>query len=310
MPLPKSVQAQVEAADAMLAEMNKPAEAQVPPDAPSDTPAPEPALAEQQPAEQTAPESAPAANTIPPDVWEHKYRTLQGLFNAEVPRLQSQVKELTRQIQEMAQAPKPAEQEKPKPSADPQDVEAFGKDLVEMVQRTAERTFGQVAASVMDRITQLENALKGTSQTVNMTVEQAFFDRLTRLVPDWESINADKAFLTWLGEVDPVYGQPRQAALTAAEQSLNADRAAAVFNAWKSQTATTKPVQPSVDKQVSPRAAASSAPAPQAEKPVITQAQITQFYADVAKGHYRGREAEATKLEQAINQALAEGRVR
>ena len=65
-----------------------------------------------------------------------------------------------------------------------------------------------------------------------------------------------------------------------------------------------------MDKQVSPKAAASAAPTATDNKPVITQAQIKAFYDDVARGLYRGRQQEAQQIEAKINAAIAEGRVR
>lgn len=314
MALPPAIQAQVEAADAALAAMNQP------PAAPQETvealTPDQPKTPEVEPQPQAA---APAPTAPQPDPWEHKYRTLQGRYNSDVPKLQAQVSELKAQLEtaiaKLEEAAKPAVQEK-KPVADPQDVEAFGQDLVDMVQRVAERMFGGAAAEFQrqaaafeQRLVKLEGALKGTTETVAMTAEQAFFDRLTKLVPNWEEINANQAFLDWLAEVDPVYGQPRQAALNLAQQTLNSERAANVFKAFMA----TQPKAPKtnpVDKQVSPKAAASAAPTGTDNKPVFTQAQIKAFYDDVARGLYRGRQQEMQQIEAKINAAIAEGRVR
>lgn len=54
-------------------------------------------------------------------------------------------------------------------------------------------------------------------------------------------------------------------------------------------------------------AAGTSAPA---EKPIITRAQIAAFYADIANGKYRGKDAEKAKLEATIFEAQREGRIR
>ena len=312
MALPPQIQAQVEAADAALAAMNKPAEYLQTQEPITDQPAPK----EVEPQPQAA---APAPTAPQPDPWEHKYKTLQGRYNSDVPKLQAQVSELKTQLEtaiaKLEEVAKPAVQEK-KPVADPQDVEAFGQDLVDMVQRVAERMFGGAAAEFQrqaaafeQRLVKLEGALKGTTETVAMTAEQAFFDRLTKLVPNWEEINVNQAFLAWLAEVDPVYGQPRQAALDVAQQSLNSERAANVFKAFMA----TQPQAPKtnpVDKQVSPKAAASAAPTATDNKPIITQAQIKAFYDDVARGLYRGRQQEMQQVEAKINAAIAEGRVR
>jgi hypothetical protein len=45
------------------------------------------------------------------------------------------------------------------------------------------------------------------------------------------------------------------------------------------------------------------------EKPLISRAQIAQFYADVAANRYRGREAEKNSLEAQIFEAGRDGRI-
>jgi hypothetical protein len=317
--LPRAVQRQVEAAEALLTGADQPAETQT---AVLETP-PEP---QQEPTAQVAapaPEPSPAQVQQPKDDWQQKYQILQGKYNAEVPQLHHQVKDLTRKLSETAdrmeqiaksQETKPAEQRQ---NADPKDVENFGSDLVDMVQRVAQQMLGGVAAKVEGvaidlekRIAQLEQVVKGTSQAVNVTAEELFFNKLTTQVPDWEAVNADERFLAWLGEVDPMLGQPRQAALDAAQQNLNVARTVSIFNMFKA-TLPQKPTKAntSVEKQISPSSVATPAMTP-TEKPVLTQAQSSQFYADVARGKYRGRDSEAAKLEQIINLAIAEGRVR
>jgi len=317
MSLPPAIQAQVEAAEAVIAEMNKQAESQqtnaeaAPPDQPQMKEVEQPQAA------------APAPTQQQVDPWEHKYRTLQGRYNSDVPRLQAQVNELKAQLEQalakLNEVSKQQVEKEPKERklvADPQDVEAFGQDLVEMVQRVAERLFGNAAIEVQrtfaqfeQRLSKLEDALRGTTQTVAMTAEQAFFDRLTKLVPNWEEINSNQAFLDWLAEIDPVYGQPRQAALNVAQQTLNADRAANVFKAFLATLPQTPRSNP-VEKQVSPKSVASSAPNEMDNKPIFTQAQIKAFYDDVARGLYRGRAQEMQQIEAKINAAIAEGRVR
>ena len=316
--LPRAVQQQVEAAEALLAANTQP---ETP--TPAETPAADPAPQVQAPVQEAAPAVDPAPTPTPPpdDAWERRYKTLQGLFNAEVPKLQQQNKDLSAKLQEAIdrldkQSQQPATTPEQRPAVDPKDVENFGSDLVEMVQRQTQHVLGSVAGKldsvVSDfekRLVQLEQALKGTTQTVAMTAEEVFFNRLATAVPDWEQINANDAFLAWLADVDPVYGQPRQAALNAAQQSLDVARVAAIFNTFKATLPKPNQAQNALAKQVSPKTAAAAQPAP-AEKPVVTQAQIQAFYKELATGKYRGREAEAAQLEAVINDAIADGRVR
>jgi len=318
MALPKSIQAQVEQAEATLASYAAPVEAQPVVPTPVEVDAAPPV--EPAPAPEPQPQPAPPATSD--ETWEHKFRSLQGLFNKNVPELQGQVKTLTQRLEQALgaleaakAAPKP--QEPATQTVDPRDVENFGADLVDMVNRIAERRFGSVAQQVEAKFGELqkmlgtvEQRLEGTTQTVAVTAEQAFFDKLTKQVPEWESINANPAFLAWLADSDPVYGVPRQRALDSAREQLDVGRIVSVFRAFAPATSSAPVVRNPVDRQVSPRAGAANAPAAAPSQVMFSQKQISDFYNDVAKGKFRGREAEATAIEQSVNTAIAEGRVR
>lgn len=320
MALPKAIQAQVERAEAALAAYATPVEAQpVVPEpivavaSPSETPPPAP-----------VPQPAPTPPPVSEDTWEHKFKSLQGLFNKEVPSLQGQVKDLNRRLDqtlnalESAKAAPPKPPETPTATVDPKDVENFGADLMDMVNRVAEQRFGGALQAVETRfsevqrlLTSMEQRLEGTSQTVAVSAEQMFFDKLAKQVPTWEAINADPAFLAWLADSDPVYGVPRQQALDQARQQLDVDRIVKVFRAFAPAVPSEAPVvRNSVDRQVSPKAGAANATPTVATPPMYSQKQVTDFYNDVARGKFRGREAEQAAIEQSVNTAIAEGRVR
>ena len=319
MALPKSIQAQVEQAEATLA-------AYAAPEAQPVAPGPVEVMANPP----TAPTQAPEASQVvaPPPApteenWEHKFRSLQGLFNKNVPELQGQVKNLTQRLDqalgalEAARTTKQEPKEQAPAAVDPRDVENFGADLVDMVNRIAERRFGGVAQQVDAKIAELqrmlgtvEQRLEGTNQTVAVTAEQAFFDKLAKQVPEWETINANPAFLAWLAESDPVYGVPRQRALDSAREQLDVSRIVSVFRAFAPATSSAPPVRNAVDRQVSPKAGAANSMQTAPQKQVYSQKQITDFYNDQARGKFRGREAEALAIEQSVNLAIAEGRVR
>jgi hypothetical protein len=327
MAVPKQVQAQLDEANRIVEELNKP------PQEGGGDPPPDLAKLATEPAANAPQATAEPPTTVAPPVvtptkqdeetWEARYKALNGMYKKQVPELQQQVRQLTtdlekamRQINEIATA-KPTPQEPPQPTADPQDVEAFGEDLVNMVRRTAERLFGNVArameanlGTLEKRLSEVETRLEGTHRTAHGTAEVAFFERLTKLVPEWEQVNEDDRFKAWCLEIDPMYGVPRQTALNNAQNALDADRVAAVLKTYLGTTTPPPKTSPPVEQQVSPRAVASAPPPPPTGKPVITNDQIDKFYRDVAQGRYRGREAEAARIEQVINDALAEGRIR
>jgi uncharacterized protein YukE len=245
---------------------------------------------------------------------------LRGLFEKTVPELQGQVKTLQSNLNDaITRLNQASEKQESQPArqqeADPKDAANFGQDLVEMVSRVAGQAIGGAAqrfdakvAQFEQQMARLEAAVQGTTQQVAVTAEQAFFDRVTKLVPTWEQVNVDPAFVAWLQEIDPVYGLARQAALNRAQESLNADHAAAVFQAFTGpQQAAPRETDP-LDKQMSPRSAASVQPR-SAQPQTISQADVTTFYDDVRRGLYRGNDAEVARIEQVINAALAESRI-
>jgi hypothetical protein len=224
--------------------------------------------------------------------------------------LSAKVDELTR-----AQPAKPPEPPKYQPDA--KDVEVFGPDLVEMVQRVGEQLLGGVVRTLDERLTTLETSLKGTAHTVALTAEDTFFAKLAAAVPEWEALNQNQACLDWLAAEDPVFGVPRQNALDVASRSLNAQAAINIFKQLKNLVAPAPAATPApapatskLDKQVSPNTAATSSAPAQSDVTIVTQKQITAFYDALAKRKFVGREDEAVAIEAQINRALAEGRVR
>lgn len=317
--LPKQVQKQVSQVEAALAAMSAPA-----PVAPAPVAEPAPAAEPEQPAAAPAPavEPVPAAPSKNDELtWEQRYRTLQGLHNQNIADFKARLTTSERERQELLtrveklerQAPEP----KPASSVTPQDAETFGADMVDMVRRIAESTVGALVAKFEPRLAAMEQHLTGTTKAVAQTAEDVFLSRLAAKVPDYATVNASPGFLDWLAEVDVVYGAPRQVALDSAAQALDAERVAAIFDAFKATQAappspapapTPKPAN-ELERQVAPHAGVSAAVVPQGQPQIITQAEVSQFYREVTQGRYRGREQDAARIEVQINKALAEGRI-
>jgi len=311
MALPNQVQAALDAADATLAEVNAGSGAQPAEDVFAAAAPPEP---EQSPA---PPEPvAPPAPVVRDEPWEQRFNVLRGKYDAEVPILHKQVRALEAELQSaMArlEVAAKAQQAQAVSVVDPKDVESFGEDLVSMVDRVAKTSMGQTArdlaaknAAMEAQIAAMAEQLKGTSTQLAVTAEQSFFERLSKSVPDWSQVNTDKGFLSWLAEADPVYGVPRQQALAAAQQRLDVDRVAAVFNAYTGGSKAPKAADP-LASMVSPKGASTVAPVATGS-PVITQAQVSKFYDDGRRGVYSA--PEYARIESLINAALSEGRIR
>lgn len=257
---------------------------------------------------------------LPPEDWQQKYRTLQGIFAKQTGELQAQNKVYESQLAEFRQslAEMKAKQDKPseKAAADPKDVENFGADLVDMVQRYAERMFQSVAdqfggkaAELESRIAKLETTVTGVSAKTESTMEQQFFAALDGLVPNWTRINGDGRWLQWLAETDPVYGAPRQAALDHAQAALDVKRVSAIFQAFERQFPPTQ--AESLANQVAPSTAASPmSVTAQPARPILSSKFVEKFYNDKARGRYDSNPAEAARIEAEIDNAARESRIR
>jgi len=327
MPLPKAVQAQLEAADATLRQMypetHGTPEGQVAEPVPP-IPVPTAQASEPQPPAQpqVQPVQTPQPQPVPPqdDTWEQRYRTLQGIHNKQVGELKDRLEQLAAQHQQLLDrlnAPAPVAQPQPV-AVNPQDAETFGEDLVRMIQRTTEQVLGPVANSVEQRLAQLESNLQGTNQVVAKTADDTFFVSLREQVPDFDRINTSEPFLAWLAEEDDLTGQPRQTALTAAGNARNLRGVVRVFNAFLKQAGA--PAEPSppasptsrLEAQVSPKSTGNGAAQVTTTangKPMITVEQVERFYSDVRRGAYRGNDKLRMDTEAVINDALAENRI-
>lgn len=317
MALPKAIQKQVDDADAFVAQMTGQTDnTETDPNlAPNPASAPEPP---QLPISQE-PEPKP---TIPEETWERKYLTLKGMYDAEVPRLHAQMREMNGQVQQLIaeNATARVQQTVTQPSTaktliTEQDKEAFGSDLIDLIERATEQKLAgnrDLEAQLRAEIDELKGKLGNVTERQVVSDKDRYESALTNAVPDWEVLNVDQGFLNWLAEVDPVYGMPRQYALTNAYEALDATRTANIFNQYKKSIAPAQNQQarPNLQSQVAPtRSRTSPAPTnPNVDKRVYTQQDIDAFYTEWRRGFID--EAEAVQIEKDIHAATTEGRIR
>lgn len=314
--LPRSIQAQAEAADAAIAALNQP-EQQGNPAAAAPV---EPAAAEPaQPAAAPAPQEPAQQPTETRDAtyWQHRFSVLKGKYDAEVPTLQRQVNELTRQLQEAKQAAPAASA--PQRAQDAiadltkEELEQFGPDLIAVIQRIASKA---VAPAVTADAAELETLRQEVGQFRDERQQDAtarFWTDLEQAVPNYRQINSDEQFHAWLGEIDQFSGVPRQQLLISAQKELSAHRVAALFKAYtQTNPAAAKPAgaqPPQIPpEQVQPAASRVGSEAlPASQQRIWSSSDISQFYKDKAAGKYSQADAEA--LEADIFAAQAQGRI-
>ncbi len=265
------------------------------------------------PSEQTA--QAPAATPTTPaapasaegdEKWEARFKTLSGKYNAEVPRLHAAIKErdsklnsLTEEV-EALKVRMAAPQEK---LVSTEEVSEFGEPLVDLIRRAAREEVQAKDGEVKELQRKLESLMGAT----NANVEVSFYDRLASQVPDWQTINDDPEFHTWLSEVDDLTGSQRQDILSQAEEKRDADRVARFFKAFKKvHQDRSAESSASLESQVAPEA--TRTPDVPKGKKLWTRAEIAAFYAADRRGAYT--EEQASAIDAEIQSAIREQRVR
>lgn len=314
--LPKQLQAQADAAEQWDKATNPPEPADPTKVEQTPAPAPEPVVV-----------PAPVAQEPPKPAdpqWEHKFKTLQGMYNAHVPALQAQVKELSAKIEELGrvQPAKPAEPDD-KPLVTSQDEEAFGKDLLDVARRIAKEEFSRERKEYQKMISALNEKLEKTNGKVGEVVEKSernsfdvFLDKLANRLPNWEQIQATDECQTWLDTRVPGTHITWDAALKAAANNQDVGSVVEVFGEFFKQYPQYNPVKPSVEpksgleSQVSPnKARGGSGPA----APAVKKTYSAQEYSDESMKQLRltkaGKYKEAEAIERELNAALLEGRV-
>jgi len=270
-------------------------------------------------------------NKVPEETVLQKYKTLQGMYNAEVPRLHSQNKEMQQRIQQMEQllaslsaqqTAAPQQSVQAEKLVTDKDVEEYGESI-DMMRKVTREELGAVAgriAQIEKMLSQLQTSVvpqvQAVAQRQAVSAEQQFWADLTGAVSNWREINDNQDFQSWLLEVDPLTGISRQTYLEDAQRSLDARRVANFFRTWLENsgqaTVAQTPVRtsaPELEKQVAPGRSKNSGTSQTSKARVYTPTDIQKFFNDVRVGKYKGREQERDRLERDIFAAQRENRI-
>ena len=318
MALPKQVQAQL----AEVEEYEKALEAQQNPQAVEmDTEAKVGTEAEAAPPS----DKVEPADTSPTDVEEEtfkqKYATLLGKYDAEVPRLHQQVRELNGELGQIRKdiAAKPVEPTKSKEKVSfvtDEDRAEYGEELLDVQRRVAQ----EVSQDYEDRlerqdavIAKLQEKLASTGSQVG---EMDFSQRLQQAVPDWSQIDNDERWVAWLNEHDPMLRGQRRVLAQAAFDNGDVEAVSDYVKLWKASLGEPDVAKQNrkteLEKQVAPNRSANSTRTQSAAQnsKIYSTREVDNAWTKVRTLNTRGQYAEAEKLEAELTVAYMEGRVR
>jgi len=270
--------------------------------------------------------------------WKQKYSVLKGKYDAEVPRLSSDLRDANRRIQSLEDKIAEIASEKTAPKEEPtrsdftpEEIADYGEDLLDVIGRKArqivEAEYKPQIANLESTVATLKSQLGETGQRVGKFEQNEVFAQLDASVENWRKINVDPEFHEWLDQVDPFSGETRKGLLLRAFDRKNAHQVKAFFERYIEENAAVSPTptDPSPSgqggKQGStldlndyvapgqPKGGSGTAGAPK-DKRMWTSAEVGKFYSDVQKGRYKSRPEDKIRIEADIVAATREGRIR
>lgn len=224
--LPPGVREQIELAESLMG--SRPSEGNPPQDQTEITATEQPPA---EPVEQTAseekaaepvsetPQESTGEDSPPQDAeyWKNRFKTIDGKYKAEVPRMAEQIRSLKTQVQELE-----ADRRKYKAKADAMS-EFFDEDDTEEVD--AKATELEKAQAEKDEIEKIKRE--------NAEVKRAnFFKDLDAAIPSWRAIDESEAFTKWLSTIEPYSRQPFGEMLNQSLADNNPELAILVFNTY------------------------------------------------------------------------------
>ena len=274
--------------------------------------------------EPVAVEATPADDSIEEvsESFKQKYATLRGKYDAEVPRLHQQVKELTDQmnaIREEAQATKKAEAEKPKEKVSyvtDADREEYGDDLIDFQRRVAKEVSQDYEERFEQQSRVIQDLQSKISNTDNQVGEVGFTQKLNALVPGFDQLDNDERWVAWLNEIDPMTRGPRRDQAQAAFNSGDAEAVAHYVSLFRGSV---EPVangksdrQTELEKQVTPSRSASTVASKSSNNSskVYSEKELDRGWTKIRDLNSQGKYDDAEKLEAELTVAYMEGRVK
>lgn len=255
--------------------------------------------------------------------FKQKYATLRGKYDAEVPRLHQQVKELTDQmnaIREEAEAAKKVEAEKPKEKVSyvtDADREEYGDDLIDFQRRVAKEASQEYEDRFEQQAKVIEQLQQQISNTGNQVGEVGFSQKLNALVPGFDQLDNDERWVAWLNEYDPMTRGPRRDQAQSAFNSGDAEAVAHYVGLFRESI--NEPVangksdrQTELEKQVTPSRSASTVTNKSSSKDskVYSEKELDRGWTKIRDLNSQGKYDDAEKLEAELTVAYMEGRVK
>lgn len=198
-----------------------------------------------------------------------------------------------------------------------EDKELLGADAINIFKKAVKKVAPQHEDNeelkvLKDELKQLKQdrirQLKKEKETVEEESFSKLKEKLSVVVDDWQQIDSDPKFLTYLDEVDEIEGVTRKELFSSAVQSRRVKEVASFYKDYKAQRSPKK--EEILSKKITPVGTKSTpVDADKDVKKTYTIGEYNKFMDDLTKGKYKGKEKEAKLIEAKFDKAFFEGRI-
>lgn len=223
--------------------------------------------------------------------------------------LQAQLQAAVKQLEEVQQAQTRAQAGLvPNDLLSAEEKDLLGEENLAVVAKVADAKAQAQVSALMNEIKALKDQLSFYTQREVKRDQQAqaqtLEELLTKAYQNWRQVDNDPAFAAWMSEVDQITGRPREYFFRIARQSGDVPRLAAFYREYGEKRAA-DPREALITPQ-----GRTGGNEPQNSGRVWSQAAINEFYAQVRRGDFRGKEQDRRALEADLFAAQREGRIR
>lgn len=232
------------------------------------------------------------------------YRSLQGKYEAEVPRLAARLRDRDNEIADLKEQLEDARLA----NASPQERYGLTDDEVE--------SLGENEIRILEKIARKQRERKPAAAAPDPPAPEPDIDpfrqSLTLAVPNWESTNALPAFHAFVAQRDTQTGMSRQSVLDASVASRNVVEIARIFHEFNRTQQPVNPAppstaRPSLESQVMPETAAPGPPTQTG--PMMSQQDWEQEWQRACELSARNPVEGERKIKQ-LRAILEEGRIK
>jgi polyhydroxyalkanoate synthesis regulator phasin len=267
-------------------------------------------------------------------LWETKYKTLSGKYNAETKRLNDEVKTLRSRLEAQSQSGD-ASQYTAKISELEKQINTLNERLQNQPQSSGEgltesehyqylvdevgETFAQKIMGLINEkgrssdngdVQQLRQQVNTMQQQNQQTAAQQKLDTISAILKqqgiDFAQVDNDPQFMDWLNQEEGKSGQPRLNFMRQHFENGDIAKAAEFYSEFKSQERSQLKSNP-LDEHLSIDNV-NDGDASTNNQDYWTSAEINQFYADKRNGRLSTKDAQ--RYEQSLNLAIQEGRIK